>query len=234
MANFYSAEQTIINGPAYGQPVATRVKVNKLGGRLRFAEFLFVAPSAGTAPAIADKIIWGKLPVGAKFVNHLSKMYWNTGTASCTLNLGDSVVPARHLAATAVTTTGSVVPEVSSLINAGVGDITTGSNQITNLKSGGSFQVGFNIVGTGIPLGAVITAVDRASKSCFISSNATATTASLAITTNGGGYEFTDDSNSVANAFASTTDDSTLISVVAGAQIANNQVLALKAAYVMD
>lgn len=232
--NFFSAEQTTINGPQFGQPLANRVKVNKLGARLRFAEFLYVAPSAGTAPAIADKIIWGKLPLGAKLVNHLTKLYWNTGTASCTLNLGDNVVPARHLAATAVTTTGSVVPEVSSLINAGIGDITTGSTQITNLKSVGAFQVGFNIAGTGIPLGAVIVGIDRNSKSCFISSPATATTAALAITTNGGGYEATDDTNSVANAFASTTDDATLISVVAGAQVANNQVLALKVAFAQD
>jgi len=234
MATFYSAEQTIISGPAFGAPPSTRVKVNKLNARVRYFESLFVAPPSGAAPAIADKIVWGKLPLGARFLGHLSKLYWNTGTASCTLNLGDNIVPARHLAATAITATGGAVPEASALINTGVGDITTGSNQITNLKSVGAFQVGFNIAGTGIPLGAVITAIDRNSKSCWISSNATATTASLAITTNGGAYEATDDSNSVANAFASTTDDATLVSVVAGAQVANNQVIVLKGAYAQD
>lgn len=234
MTIFYADIQTTVNGPAYGQPVATRVKANKLNGRVRFFESLFVAPSSGTAPAIADKIVWGKLPLGSRFVGHLSKLYWNTGTASCTLNLGDNVVAARHLAATAITSTGNAVPEAAALINSGIGDITTGSNQIINLKSMGSFQVGFNIAGTGIPLGAVITAIDKLGKTCMISSNATATTATLAITTNGGGYEVTDDSNSAANLFASTTDDATLVSTVAGAQIANNQALVLKVAYVQD
>ena len=122
------------------------------------------------------------------------------------------------------------------LVNAdsAIGNITTGSNQVINLKSVGAFQVGMNIVGTGIPLGAVITSIDRASKTCFISSNATATTASLAITTTGAGYEATDDSNTVGNLFNSATDDATLISVVAGAQVANNQVIVLKGAYVQD
>jgi hypothetical protein len=36
------------------------------------------------------------------------------------------------------------------------------------------------------------------------------------------------------NGFASTTDDCTLISVVAGAQVANNQAFTLKVAYVWD
>ena len=71
-------------------------------------------------------------------------------------------------------------------------------------------------------------------KTSRISSNATATTASLAITTTGAGYEATDDSNSIGNVFGSATDDATLISVVAGAQVANNQVIVLKGAYVQD
>lgn len=234
MAIFYSNEQVVTNGPQFGLPPATRVKVNKMGGRVRFQEFTYVAPSAGTAPAIADKIVFGKLPLGARLVGHLSKLYWDTGTASCTLAIGDNIVAARHLAATAITTTGSAVPEAAALIITAVGDITTGSNQVINLKSVGAFQVGFKIVGTGIPTGSTITAIDRNGKTCTISSVATATTASLAITTTGGGYEATDDSNSVSNAFASTTDDATLIGTVAGAQVANNQVITLKVAYVQD
>ena len=234
MATFFADLQTVINGQAFGQPINTRVKVNKLQGRLRHFEATFIAPASGTAPAIADKIVWGKLPLGARFVGHNSKMYWNTGTASSTLNLGDNVVPARHLAATAVAATGSAVPEASALLNSGLGDITANSNQVTNLKSVGSFQPGFNIAGTGIPLGAMITAVDKRAKSCTISFNATATTSQLAIVTAGGGYEVTDDSNTVGNNFASATDDATLISTVAGAQIANNQAIVLKVCFVQD
>ena len=234
MANFFADLQNVSNNPAFGNAPATRVKANKLNGRLRYIESLYVAPTSGTAPAIADKIYWGKLPLGARFVGHLSKLYWNTGTAASTLNLGDNIVQARHLAATAITTTGNAIPEASAIVQTGVGDITTGSLQITNLRSVGAFQVGMGIAGTGIPLGAVITAIDRVSKACFITSAATATTASLAITVTGAGYEATDDSNSVANAFASTLDDATLVSTVAGAQVANNQVIVLKAAYVQD
>lgn len=234
MANFYADIQTVENGPAYGQPVYNRVKANKRAGRVRYFEAMYMAPSSGTAPAIGDKIYWGSLPVGARIVPHLSQLSWNTGTASCTLNLGDSIVPARHMVATAVTTTGSATPAVNGLTQTGTGNITTGSTVITGLVSVGAFQPGFNIVGTGIPLGASIVSVDKSLKACVISAAATATTSTLAITTNGGGYETTDDSNGIGNLFAGTLDDATLVSVVAGAQIANNQVLALKIAYVWD
>lgn len=238
MALFYADIQTTVNGPAFGQPLATRLKANKLNGRLRYFESLFVAPASGTAPAIADKIIWGKLPVRSRVINHASKLYWNTGTASSTLNLGDNVSAARYLAATAITSTGNAVPEANALINAGTGNVTLGSNVITGLTSIGAFQVGANITGTGIPTGTLITSVQvsttAGASQCTISAVATATNSTVALTTLCGGYEVTDDSNSVANAFASTTDDCTLVSVVAGAQIANNQALVLKIAYVQD
>jgi hypothetical protein len=63
---------------------------------------------------------------------------------------------------------------------------------------------------------------------------ATATNAAVTITVNGDSYETQDDSSNAANAYASATDDCTLISTVAGAQIANSQVLVLKVAYVTD
>lgn len=233
-ANFYGDIQTVANGPAYGQPLTNRVKSNKMNGRIRFAEFMFVAPPSGTAPAIADKIIWGKLPTKARIIGHLSKLYWTAGTASCTLNLGDSTVAARHLAATAITTAGSAVPEAASLVQSAVGDVTINSAVIQNVKSIGAFQLGANITGTGIPAGATIAGIDYNSKMVTLSVPATATNAALALVVNGGAYETQDDSNSAGNAFGGTTDDSTLVSTVAGAQIANNQVLVLKVAYVTD
>lgn len=162
----YSDLATSINGPAYGQPLVNRVKANKFNGRIRFFEATFTAPASGVLPAIGDKIVWGKLPTKARVIGHLSKLYWSTGTASCTLNLGDNVSAARHLAATAITTAGGAVPEAAAA--------------------------------------------------------------------SGAVFETSDDSNNVSNSFGSTTDDCTLISVVAGAQIANNQVLTLKVAYVTD
>jgi hypothetical protein len=234
MATFYADIPTTANGPAYGQPMSNRMKANKLNGRVRYFEATFKAPATGTAPAIGDKIIWGKLPVGARIVNHMSKLYFDAGTASSTLNLGDNVVPARHLAATSVAALGNAVPEVSALVNSGTANTVNGSNQISALVSQGSFQVGFKITGTGIPAGTTITAVDRAGRTATLSAAATADGTAVAMTLTGGGYEVTDDSNSVANAYASTTDDATLCSVVAGAQIANNQTLVLKVAYVQD
>jgi len=234
MATFYSDVQVITNGPQYGQPPATRTKANKLGGRLRFAEFHYKAPASGAAPAIGDIIMWGKLPLGARLIPHLSQLSWDTGTASCTLNLGDNIVPARHLAATAVTTTGAAIPAVSQLANAGTGTTVNGSTQVSALVSLGSFQPGFKITGTGIPAGTTILAVDKGSKTLTLSAAATADGTTVALATAGGGYEVTDDSNSVANAFASTTDDATLRSTVAGAQVANNQSIVLKVAFVQD
>lgn len=234
MALFYADLPTIANGPAFGQPLANRAKANRLNGRVRYFEAIFVAPPSGTAPAIADKIVFGKLPAKARILGHLSKMYWNTGTAACTLNLGDNVVAARHLAATAINATGNAVPEVSALINSAVGDATINTNTLLNVKSIGAFGIGDLVTGTGIPAGTLVTAIDYNGKIVTLSANATATNATVAITVTGSSYETQDDSNNVGNGYASTTDDCTLIGTVAGAQIANNQVISLKIAYVQD
>lgn len=238
MALFYADLQATVNAPSFGQPLVNRVAARKVGGRLRMLESLFVAPASGTAPAIGDKIIWGKVPVSCRIQNHLSKLSWNTGTAACTLNLGDNVTAARYLAATAINATGNAIPLVNELINAGTGNVTLGSNVITGLTSIGAFQIGANITGTGIPAGTLITGVQRSTTAgasqCTISAVATATNSAVTLTTLCGGYEPTDDSNTLANAFASTTDDCTLVSTVAGAQIANNQAIVLKLAYMQD
>ena len=234
MANYYADVQNVVNGPAYGQPLATRVKTNKHGGRLRYFEAFFVVP-AGTL-AIADKIIWGKLPLKSRIVNHLSKLVFSAGTASSTLNLGDNIVAARHLAATSVASAGSAVPTASEQANTGTANTTNGSNVITVASSPGAFQVGALIAGTGIPANTTITGVSdtKIGASITLSSQATATGSGVTMTVTGGGYETTDDSNNVANGFASTTDDCTLTSTVAGAVLAAGQVITLKVAYVQD
>jgi len=104
MPNFLSNEQTDVDA-------GRRIKANKQGGRLRVFEAVEVVPAGGIA--IADKIIWGKLPVGARVLGYLSRLRWSAGAASSTLNLGDNVTAARHLAATAVTTAGSATPDVA-------------------------------------------------------------------------------------------------------------------------
>jgi hypothetical protein len=234
MALFYADIQNVANGPAFGQPLVNRMPTNRLNGRVRYFEAQYIAPAAGTAPAIGDKIIWGKLPVGARIIGHLSKMYWDAGTAACTLNLGDSMAAARHLAATAVTALGNAVPEVSALVNAAVANVTIGTNVIFVTSGFGAFGIGNKVVGTGIPAGTTVTGIDKVGRSVTLSANATATNAAVAITSSGDSYVVSEDSNTFANSFGSTTDDATLISTVAGAQVANNQALCLKVAYVTD
>lgn len=234
MATYYADLQTVVNGPAYGQPLATRVKANKANGRIRYLEGFFVVP-AGTL-AIADKIVWGKLPLKARLVNHLCKMIFSAGTAGSTLNLGDNIVPARHMVATSVASAGSAVPAASEQANTGTANTTNGSNVITVASSPGAFQVNALIAGTGIPANTTITGVSatQIGASITLSQAATATGSGVTMTVTGGGYETTDDTNTVANGFASTTDDCTLSSVVAGAVLAAGQVITLKVAYVQD
>lgn len=235
MTTYFSAEQTVINGPQSGQPLNTRIPANKFGGRLRIAELFFVVP-AGTL-AIADKIVWGKLPLKAKLIPHLCKMIWTAGTAASTLNLGDSIQPARHLAATAVTAAGSAVPLASEQANISAATTVNGSNVITVTAGLGAPFLGNLIAGAGIPANTVVTGITQnivGTLSVTMSSAATASAAGVAITFTGDGYLHTDDSNSVQNGFGSATDDATLVSTVAGAVLAAGQVITLKLVYAQD
>src|SRR3546814_9472382 len=84
MANFNAD-----NAAALASTPPTRVKVNKQHGRIRYFESTFDAAVQG-APAVADTITWGSLPVGARFVGHLSQLNWSTGTASSTLTRSEA------------------------------------------------------------------------------------------------------------------------------------------------
>jgi hypothetical protein len=101
-----------LNGPMYGTPPATRVKANKQGGRIRIFEAQYVVPAV--PPGIGDKIVWGKLPVRSRVIGHLGQLNFGAGNAASTLNLGDNVSAARHLAATAVNAAGVAVPQAQS------------------------------------------------------------------------------------------------------------------------
>jgi hypothetical protein len=236
MANFKANVANLLALAASGQPLVNRLKTNQLNGRLRLFESMFVAPSSGAAPAIADKIIWGRLPQKARIIGHLTKLYWNTGTAACTINLGDSLLATRHVGATAINATGSVICDAASLINTAIGDVTINSNVLQNIKAIGAFFIGCIVTGTGIPAGTTVTGIDYSSKTVTLSANATATNATVTITGDPAGTSKPQRrlEQRSANAYGSTTDDCTLQSVVAGAQIANNQVITLKAVYVQD
>lgn len=234
MANFYADIPAVVNGPAFGQPLATRLKTNKLNGRIRYMEAVYVAPPAGALPAIADKIVFGKLPLKARIIGHLSRVYWSTGTALCTLAIGDNINSARHLAATAISAAGSATPEASAISTTSLADVTINSAVLTNVRSIGAYGAGSLLAGTGIPTGTRVVAIDYSSRTVTMSAAATATTANVTVTVTGGSYEPQDDSNTVSNDFLSLVDDATIMGLVAGAQIANNQVITLKLAYVQD
>lgn len=103
--NFFSTEVTNLNATP---PV--RVKVNRLHGRIRFAMGLWAANAV--APQIADILYFVRLPVGVRILGYLSRLSFNAGTAASTMNLGDNVTPARHLAATAINAAGNATPSV--------------------------------------------------------------------------------------------------------------------------
>ena len=151
MANCLADIQTLLDGPAYGQPLANRMKANRVGGRVRLWESVFRAPSSGTAPAIGDKIIWGKLPVKARILGHLSRLDFNADTASCTINLGDQFLATRHLAATAINAAGTATPSAAVFSNTATADTTSGSNVLTNVtvtstQAVGGFQQSLTVI----------------------------------------------------------------------------------------
>lgn len=108
---FYSSEvsQLIATPP-------TRVKVNKLQGRIRYALGIYTV-LATAIPAIADTVAFVRIPRGARILGWLGLLSWTAGQAAETLNLGDAVTPARHLAATAVTAAGTAVPNLTNFNN---------------------------------------------------------------------------------------------------------------------
>lgn len=146
MPNFNA---TLRTNTAATPPV--RNKVNAQHGRLRYFESTYTAPATGM-PTIADTITWGDLPVGARIVGHLSQMRWGAGTASSTLNLGDAASAARHVAATAITAAGSVVPEAASVNGAAGFETTDNSELATN-----NCRLISTIAGAGLAANQVIT-----------------------------------------------------------------------------
>jgi hypothetical protein len=81
-ANFYSTEQTTLNGPQFGNAPATRVKANKQGGRIRIFEATYTALGTEVVGAV---IVWGKLPMKARTLGYLGRLRWSAGAASSTL-----------------------------------------------------------------------------------------------------------------------------------------------------
>lgn len=156
MATFYSTEQTTINGPQYGNGPATRVKANKMGGRIRLFEATYTVPAAGLA--IADKIVWGKLPVRARVLGHMGYVSFSAGTVASTLNLGDNASAARHMAATAINAAGTAVPSAQSASGASFETSDDSANAGNGFVSAtDDCTLISTVAGAGMPAGQVVT-----------------------------------------------------------------------------
>lgn len=125
-----------------------RNKANKQHGRVRVFEARYTVPAAGLA--IADTITWGSLPVGARTLGNMGKLYFSAGTAASTLNLGDAASAARHLAATAINAAGSAVPEAANAAGAEF-ETSDGTSAATN-----NCTLISTVAGAGMPAGQVV------------------------------------------------------------------------------
>lgn len=130
MANFQAD-----NAAAVAAIPQQRVKSNKQHGRIRYFEATYTAPATGM-PAVADTIEWGSLPVGVRVIGHLSQLRWGAGTAASTLNLGDAGSADRHLAATAITSAGSAVPEAAAAAGVASFETTDATNKLISTIAG--------------------------------------------------------------------------------------------------
>jgi hypothetical protein len=123
---------------SYDAAASARLNSNAVGGKIMYMVSTYTVP-AGTL-AIADKIIWGKIPKGSRVVGHLSKLYFAAGTASSTVNVGDSTTPARFLAATSVASAGSAVTEAANA--SGATHVYTADTDIQSVVAGAVLAAG--------------------------------------------------------------------------------------------
>lgn len=126
MAAYYASVKTsqLTGGTKLGGDV--------LAGKVRYMMSTYTVP-AGTL-AISDTINWGTLPKRARLLGNLTKMYWSTGAASSTLNLGDAASAARYLAATSVTTAGGAICEAANA--SGATFVTTAQTDLVSTVAG--------------------------------------------------------------------------------------------------
>lgn len=113
--------------PSGARAAKDRLESRDLAGKVRVSILKFTNPASGGV-GIGEDIVWNtQLPNGARILPTMTKLFWSTGAASCTLTLGDSASTARYLAATAVTTAGSVAAEAIAA---------SGATYVTGTNSG--------------------------------------------------------------------------------------------------
>lgn len=136
MANFNASVQASTGSNQTAN--VDRADVTEFGGRVRYVMSTITAGASN--PQIGDTITWCTLPVGARVIQG-SKMFFAAGTASSTLNLGDSGSAARYLAATSVASAGSATAE-AHLASGATYKVTSSTNVITSTVAGAVIAVG--------------------------------------------------------------------------------------------
>lgn len=135
MANFNGSVQAATGSNQTAS--VDRADVTEFGGRVRYVMSTITAGASN--PQIGDTITWCTLPAGSRVVSG-SKLFFSAGTASSTLNLGDSDSAARYLAATSVASAGSATAEAH--LASGATYKNTAATAVTSTVAGAVIAVG--------------------------------------------------------------------------------------------
>jgi hypothetical protein len=137
-ANVYAAEYT----NAYVSTPPVKNSAAQLGGRIRI--FRGTYTQGASVGSVGDIVFFGKLPAGATPVLG-GKCYFSNGTASSTLKIGVTGSDAAFIAATSITTAGSLALEAFAAAGA-------------VLKTTAEVDVIGTVAGAGIAANQVLTA----------------------------------------------------------------------------
>lgn len=127
------------------------VKPNLHGADVQILVSTYTVPVGGIA--IGDKISWGLLPFGSRLMPG-TRLYFSVGAASSTINLGDTVVPARYLAATSVAAAGSATAD-AQFANGALFEVTVAQQGLATDQS----ELLSTVAGAALLAGQVITLV---------------------------------------------------------------------------
>lgn len=136
MANF--------DASVYGAQVSTtratlRPDSPQFDGKIRYFMSTITVPVGGAA--IGDVIRWFDLPSGARLIGYQTILGCATGTASSTLNVGDSTTPARYLAASSVATAAEFTCRAAET-NGATGFVTTAKTTVQSVVAGAALLAG--------------------------------------------------------------------------------------------
>ena len=132
------------NASIYDAQVSTtratnRPEANSSEGKLRYFMSSYTVPVGGLS--IGDVIRWIDLPAGARLVGYQTILGCAAGTASSTLNVGDSASAARYLAASSVASAAEFTCKAAET-NGATGFVTTAKTTVQSVVAGAGLLAG--------------------------------------------------------------------------------------------